>query len=57
MSSENTTTETTVVDETLSSQIDGLASGSSHIFDAFYAFLEPLFDIADGAATLLGMFA
>lgn len=57
MSSENTTTETTVVDETLSSQIDGLASGSSHIFDAFYAFLEPLFDIAGGAATLLGMFA
>lgn len=40
----------------LSSTITNLYSAAAHVFEGFYDFLGPWFDIAKGASQLLGMF-
>lgn len=40
----------------MSSYITDLYSAAASIFDAFYGFLKPFLDIADGASDLIGMF-
>lgn len=42
--------------QTLSSTISNLFSAATYVFDNFYNFFEPYFDIAKGASQLLGMF-